>query len=37
MQVVLDRAIARGDPPAAERAMREHLTYLRDLAEVVSR
>ncbi len=29
------RAIARGDAGAAERAEREHLTYLRDLAEVV--
>ena len=26
------RAIERGDPPAAERAMREHLVYLHDLS-----
>jgi DNA-binding FadR family transcriptional regulator len=25
------RAIERGDPTAAERAMREHLVYMRDL------
>ena len=31
------RAIERGDPSAAERAMREHLTYLRDLVEAVRR
>ena len=30
------RAIARGDPVAAERAMREHLVYLRDLVTAVS-
>jgi GntR family transcriptional regulator, transcriptional repressor for pyruvate dehydrogenase complex len=29
------RAVRRGDPAAAERAMREHLTYLRDLVELV--
>ena len=29
------RAIERGDPAAAERAMREHLLYLRDLISVV--
>jgi GntR family transcriptional regulator, transcriptional repressor for pyruvate dehydrogenase complex len=29
------RAIERGDPGAAERAMREHLTYLRDLVDAV--
>ena len=29
------RAIERGDPQAAERAMREHLLYLRDLLSVV--
>jgi DNA-binding FadR family transcriptional regulator len=29
-------AIARGDPPAAERAMREHLVYLCDLVTAVS-
>jgi GntR family transcriptional repressor for pyruvate dehydrogenase complex len=29
------RAIERGDPAAAERAMREHLLYLRDLLSVV--
>jgi GntR family transcriptional repressor for pyruvate dehydrogenase complex len=29
------RAIRRGDPAAAERAMREHLTYLRDLVDLV--
>jgi GntR family transcriptional repressor for pyruvate dehydrogenase complex len=29
------RAIERGDPTAAERAMREHLLYLRDLLSVV--
>lgn len=28
-------AIERGDPAAAERAMREHLLYLRDLLSVV--
>ncbi len=31
------RAIERGAPADAERAMREHLTYLRDLVEVVRR
>ena len=31
----LVRAIARGDPSAAERAMREHLVYLRDLVTAV--
>jgi DNA-binding FadR family transcriptional regulator len=30
------RAIARGDPVAAERAMREHLVYLRDLVAAVA-
>jgi GntR family transcriptional regulator, transcriptional repressor for pyruvate dehydrogenase complex len=30
------RAIARGDPAAAERAMREHLVYLRDLVTAVT-
>jgi len=29
------RAIERGDPTAAERAMREHLLYLRDLLSIV--
>jgi GntR family transcriptional repressor for pyruvate dehydrogenase complex len=29
------RAIERGDPEAAERAMREHLLYLRDLLSVI--
>jgi GntR family transcriptional repressor for pyruvate dehydrogenase complex len=29
-------AISRGDPIAAERAMREHLVYLRDLVSAVS-
>jgi GntR family transcriptional repressor for pyruvate dehydrogenase complex len=29
------RAIERGDPKAAERAMREHLLYLRDVLSVV--
>jgi DNA-binding FadR family transcriptional regulator len=29
------RAIERGDPADAERAMREHLTYLRDLVDAV--
>lgn len=29
------RAIERGDPRAAERAMREHLTYLRDMVTAV--
>ena len=33
----LVRAIARGEPAAAERAMREHLLYLLDLVEVVRR
>jgi GntR family transcriptional repressor for pyruvate dehydrogenase complex len=33
-QDVVD-AIERGDPAAAERAMREHLLYLRDLLSVV--
>jgi DNA-binding FadR family transcriptional regulator len=28
-------AIARGDPAAAERAMREHLVYLRDLVSAI--
>jgi DNA-binding FadR family transcriptional regulator len=32
----LVRAIARGDPVAAERAMREHLVYLRDLVTAVA-
>jgi GntR family transcriptional repressor for pyruvate dehydrogenase complex len=31
----LVRAIARGDPSAAERAMREHLVYLSDLVSVM--
>ncbi|HET8673097.1 MAG TPA: FadR/GntR family transcriptional regulator [Thermoleophilaceae bacterium] len=31
----LVKAIARGDPAAAERAMREHLVYLRDLVSAV--
>ncbi len=31
----LVRAIERGDPTAAERAMREHLLYLRDLLSIV--
>lgn len=31
----LIRAIARGDPPAAERAMREHLVYVQDLVTAV--
>jgi DNA-binding FadR family transcriptional regulator len=30
------QAIARGDPVAAERAMREHLVYVRDLVSAVS-
>jgi GntR family transcriptional repressor for pyruvate dehydrogenase complex len=30
------RAIARGDPVAAERTMREHLVYLRDLVTAVT-
>jgi len=30
------RAIAAGDPVAAERAMREHLVYLRDLVTAVT-
>jgi GntR family transcriptional repressor for pyruvate dehydrogenase complex len=30
------QAISRGDPVAAERAMREHLVYLRDLVAAVS-
>jgi len=30
-------AIARGEPVAAERAMREHLVYLRDLVQAVER
>ncbi len=34
---MLIEAIARGDPHGAERAMREHLVYLRDLVTVVSR
>jgi GntR family transcriptional regulator, transcriptional repressor for pyruvate dehydrogenase complex len=29
------RAVERGDPTAAERAMREHLLYLRDLLSIV--
>ena len=29
------RAIERGDPAAAERAMREHLVYLRDLVAAI--
>ena len=29
------RAIERGAPADAERAMREHLTYLRDLVDAV--
>ena len=33
----LVRAIARGDPAAAERAMREHLVYLRDVLDAVNR
>ena len=28
-------AIVRGDPAAAERAMREHLVYLRDVVNAV--
>ena len=31
----LIQAIRRGDPSAAERAMREHLTYLRDVVDAV--
>jgi DNA-binding FadR family transcriptional regulator len=31
------RAIERGDPDAAERAMREHLVYVQDLVAVVRR
>jgi GntR family transcriptional regulator, transcriptional repressor for pyruvate dehydrogenase complex len=31
------RAIERGDPDAAERAMREHLVYVQDLVSVVRR
>jgi DNA-binding FadR family transcriptional regulator len=31
------RAIERGDPNAAERAMREHLVYVQDLVIVVRR
>jgi GntR family transcriptional regulator, transcriptional repressor for pyruvate dehydrogenase complex len=30
-------AIARGDPSAAERAMREHLVYVRDVVNAVER
>ena len=30
------RAIGRGDPSAAERAMREHLVYLGDLVTALS-
>jgi GntR family transcriptional regulator, transcriptional repressor for pyruvate dehydrogenase complex len=30
------RAIGRGDPAAAERAMREHLVYVRDLVAAIS-
>jgi GntR family transcriptional regulator, transcriptional repressor for pyruvate dehydrogenase complex len=30
------RAIERGDPAAAERAMREHLVYVRDLVAAIS-
>jgi DNA-binding FadR family transcriptional regulator len=29
------RAIERGDPVAAERAMREHLVYVRDLVAAI--
>jgi DNA-binding FadR family transcriptional regulator len=29
------RAIGRGDPAAAERAMREHLVYVRDLVAAI--
>jgi GntR family transcriptional regulator, transcriptional repressor for pyruvate dehydrogenase complex len=29
------RAIERGDPAAAERAMREHLVYVRDLVAAI--
>ncbi len=42
-EVVLDQhrtlaqAISRGDPVRAERAMRDHLTYLRDVVAVVLR
>jgi DNA-binding FadR family transcriptional regulator len=31
------RAIERGEPVAAERAMREHLVYLHDLVGAVRR
>jgi DNA-binding FadR family transcriptional regulator len=31
------RAIERGDPPGAERAMREHLVYLSDVLYAISR
>lgn len=31
------RAIERGDPDAAERAMREHIVYIQDLVSVVRR
>jgi GntR family transcriptional repressor for pyruvate dehydrogenase complex len=31
------RAIERGDPDAAERAMREHIVYVQDLVSVVRR
>ena len=31
------RAIGRGDPTAAERAMREHLVYLKDVVGAVRR
>ena len=31
------RAIERGDPVAAERAMREHLVYLHDVLSAVRR
>ena len=31
------RAIERGEPTAAERAMREHLVYLHDLLAAVRR
>jgi DNA-binding FadR family transcriptional regulator len=29
------RAIGRGDPAAGERAMREHLVYVRDLVAAI--
>jgi DNA-binding FadR family transcriptional regulator len=31
------RAIERGDPDAAERAMREHIVYVQDLVSMVRR